>query len=127
VPRIAGVDLPQDKRIEIALTYIFGVGRASSRQILATTGVNPDARARDLTDADTAKLRNEIEKNFKVEGSLRTEISTSIKRLMDIGTYRGLRHRRRLPVRGQRTHTNARTWKGPRRGAGMRTRKPPTK
>ena len=127
MPRIAGVDLPQDKRIEIALTYIFGVGRSAARTILAKTGVNPDARARDLSDADTAKLRNEIEHNHKVEGSLRTEVSTSIKRLMDIGTYRGLRHRRRLPVRGQRTHTNARTWKGPRRGSGMRTRKPAAK
>jgi small subunit ribosomal protein S13 len=127
VPRIAGVDLPPNKRVEIALTYIFGLGRASSRQILSRTGVNPDLKTRDLTDADTAKLRNEIEHNFKVEGSLRTEIATSIKRLMDIGTYRGLRHRRRLPVRGQRTHTNARTWKGPRRGSGMRPRKPVTK
>ena len=127
MPRIAGVDLPQDKRIEIALTYIFGVGRASARDILTRTGVNPDVRARELSDADTAKLRNEIEHNFKVEGSLRTEVSQSIKRLMDIGTYRGLRHRRRLPVRGQRTHTNARTWKGPRRGSGMRTRKPAAK
>jgi small subunit ribosomal protein S13 len=127
MPRIAGVDLPQDKRIEVALTYIFGVGRSAARDILSRTGVNPDIRARDLPDAETAKLRNEIEHNFKVEGSLRTEISTSIKRLMDIGTYRGLRHRRRLPVRGQRTHTNARTWKGPRRGSGMRTRKPAAK
>ena len=127
MPRIAGVDLPADKRIEIALTYIYGLGRVAAHEILAKTGVNPGTRARDLSDADTAKLRNEIEKSHKVEGSLRTEVSTIIKRLMDIGTYRGLRHRRRLPVRGQRTHTNARTWKGPRRGSGMRTKKAPTK
>jgi len=120
VPRIAGVDLPADKPIEIALTYIFGLGRSSARQILLRTGVRQGTRARDLSEADTAKLRNEIEHSYKVEGSLRTEVATNIKRLMDIGTYRGLRHRRRLPVRGQRTHTNARTWKGPRRGSGMR-------
>jgi small subunit ribosomal protein S13 len=120
VPRIAGVDLPAERPVAIALTYIFGLGRSSARRILAKTGVDPSLRARDLSDQDTAKLRNEIEQNFKVEGNLRTEVATNIKRLMDIGTYRGLRHRRRLPVRGQRTHTNARTWKGPKRGSGMR-------
>lgn len=123
MPRIAGVDLPADKRVEIALTYIYGLGRSSAREILKKTGVRPDARSRELTDDDTARLRNEIEQNYKVEGSLRTEVTTNIKRLMDIGCYRGLRHRRRLPVRGQRTHTNARTWKGPRRGSGMRKKK----
>ena len=120
MPRIAGVDLPAERPVAIALTYIFGLGRSSARRILAKTGVDPSLRARDLSDQDTAKLRNEIEQNFKVEGNLRTEVATNIKRLMDIGTYRGLRHRRRLPVRGQRTHTNARTWKGPKRGSGMR-------
>jgi small subunit ribosomal protein S13 len=114
------VDLPAERPVEIALTYIFGLGRSSARQILQKTGVDPALRSKDLTDQDTAKLRNEIEQNYKVEGNLRTEVATNVKRLMDIGTYRGLRHRRRLPVRGQRTHTNARTWKGPKRGSGMR-------
>lgn len=113
--RIAGVDLPREKRVEIALTYIFGIGRPTSQQILAATGVNPDTRVRDLTDDEVAKLRDYIDKNLKVEGDLRREISLNIKRLMEIGCYRGIRHRRGLPVRGQRTKTNARTRKGPRR------------
>lgn len=110
--RIAGVDLPKDKRVEAALTYIFGIGFASSRKILQEAGVNPDIRVNKLTDEDVAKIRAVIDANFKVEGSLRTEVTMNIKRLMDIGCYRGLRHRRGLPVRGQRTRTNARTRKG---------------
>ena len=113
--RIAGVDLPREKRIEIALTYIFGIGLKTSHKILAATGVNPDVRVKDLSEADTQKLRHEIEDNHKVEGDLRREISMNIKRLIDIGCYRGMRHRVGLPVRGQRTKTNARTRKGPRR------------
>ena len=113
--RIAGVDLPRDKRVEIALTYIYGIGRSSSRKILAQTGINPDTRVKDLTEEEIAKIREVINKSYKVEGDLRREVSMSIKRLMDIGCYRGLRHRRGLPVRGQRTKTNARTRKGPRR------------
>jgi len=113
--RIAGVDLPRDKRVEIALTYIFGIGRPTSQKILAATGVNPDTRVRDLTEEEVSKLRDYIDKNLKVEGDLRREISLNIKRLMEIGCYRGIRHRRGLPVRGQRTKTNARTRKGPRR------------
>jgi len=113
--RIAGVDLPRDKKVEIGLTYIFGIGRAVAKEILEKTGVSPDLRVRDLTDADVNKLRQVIEKDYRVEGALRTEIAMNIKRLMDIGSYRGIRHRRGLPVRGQRTHTNARTKKGPRR------------
>ena len=113
--RIAGVDLPRDKRVEIALTYIFGIGRSSASRILRRAGVDPDTRIQALTDADVNKLRQVIEKDYKVEGSLRQEVNMNIKRLMDIGCYRGLRHRRGLPVRGQRTHTNARTKKGPRR------------
>jgi len=113
--RISGVDLPRDKKVEIGLTYIYGIGRVSARKILETTGVNPEQRIRDLTDADVNKLRQEIERTLRVEGALRTEIAMNIKRLMDIGSYRGIRHRRGLPVRGQRTHTNARTKKGPRR------------
>src|SRR5664279_2335975 len=113
--RIAGVDLPREKRIEIGLTYIFGIGRATARKILADTGVSPDIRAKDLNDADTNRLRQAIEKDLRVEGALRTEVAMNIKRLMDIGSYRGVRHRKGLPVRGQRTHTNARTKKGPRR------------
>ena len=112
--RIAGIDLPKNKRIEIALTYIFGIGRSAAKKILEDSGVNPDIKAGDLTDNDTNRLRSIIERDCKVEGALRTEISMNIKRLMDIGCYRGLRHRKRLPVRGQRTHTNARTHKGPR-------------
>ena len=113
--RISGVDLPRDKKVEIGLTYIFGIGRVLARRILANTGVNPEQRVRDLSDADVNKLRQEIEKQYRVEGALRTEVAMNVKRLMDIGSYRGTRHRRGLPVRGQRTHTNARTKKGPRR------------
>ena len=113
--RIAGVDLPRDKKVEIGLTYIFGIGRATALAILEAAGINTALRIRDLTDADVARLRAEIERNHKVEGALRTEVAMNIKRLMDIGSYRGIRHRRGLPVRGQRTHTNARTKKGPRR------------
>jgi small subunit ribosomal protein S13 len=110
--RISGVDLPGNKRIEAALTYLYGVGDSTARKILTQTGVNPDTRVKDLSEEDTAKLRSVIENQFKVEGALRTEVSMNIKRLMDIGSYRGLRHRRGLPVRGQRTRTNARTRKG---------------
>ena len=113
--RIAGVDLPRDKKVEIGLTYIFGVGRTTAREILEKTGVSSALRVRDLTDADVNRLRQSIEKDYRVEGALRTEVAMNIKRLMDIGSYRGIRHRRGLPVRGQRTHTNARTKKGPRR------------
>jgi small subunit ribosomal protein S13 len=113
--RIAGVDLPREKKLEIGLTYIYGIGRATARKILEDSGVSPDQRVRDLNDADTNRLRQTIEKDLRVEGALRTEIAMNIKRLMDIGSYRGNRHRRGLPVRGQRTHTNARTKKGPRR------------
>ncbi|MES2357041.1 MAG: 30S ribosomal protein S13 [Gemmatimonadota bacterium] len=113
--RIAGVDLPRDKKLEIGLTYIFGIGRKTAQSILESTGVSPSQRVRDLSDADTNKLRQAIERDLKVEGALRTEVAMNIKRLMDIGSYRGTRHRRGLPVRGQRTHTNARTKKGPRR------------
>jgi small subunit ribosomal protein S13 len=113
--RIAGVDLPRDKKVEIGLTYIFGIGRATAQRILEATGVTPAQRVRDLTDADVARLRAEIERSIKVEGALRTETAMNVKRLMDIGSYRGIRHRRGLPVRGQRTHTNARTKRGPRR------------
>jgi small subunit ribosomal protein S13 len=113
--RIAGVDLPREKRVEVALTYIFGIGRSSAERILRRSGVDPDIRVHDLSDADVNKLRQVIEKDYRVEGSLRQEVNMNIKRLMDIGCYRGLRHRRGLPVRGQRTHTNARTKKGPRK------------
>jgi small subunit ribosomal protein S13 len=113
--RIAGVDLPRGKRIEVALTYIFGIGRSRAKQILDNTGISPDMRTQDLGDEEVNRLRREIEGKLKVEGALRTEVSMNVKRLMDIGCYRGLRHRRGLPVRGQRTHTNARTHKGSRR------------
>jgi small subunit ribosomal protein S13 len=113
--RIAGVDLPRDKKVEIGLTYIYGIGRVRARRILAAAGVDANQRVRDLNDADVNKLRQDIERNYRVEGALRTEVAMNIKRLMDIGSYRGIRHRRGLPVRGQRTHTNARTKKGPRR------------
>jgi len=118
--RIAGVDLPRDKRIEIALTYIYGIGRPTSREILAKTQVNPDTRVRDLTEDEVTRLREVIDREYLVEGDLRRQVQLDIKRLMDIGTYRGLRHRRGLPVRGQRTRTNARTRKGPRRTVGGR-------
>ncbi|HOQ08652.1 MAG TPA: 30S ribosomal protein S13 [Syntrophomonadaceae bacterium] len=113
--RIAGVDLPRDKRVEISLTYIYGIGRPSSKKILAEAGINPDTRVKDLTEEEVAKLRDIIEKNYTVEGDLRRQVSMDIKRLMDLGCYRGLRHRRGLPVRGQNTKNNARTRKGPRR------------
>jgi small subunit ribosomal protein S13 len=113
--RIAGIDLPRDKRVEIGLTYIYGIGRASSNRILKEAGINPDTRVRDLTDDEAAKLREIIEKSQMVEGDLRREIALNIKRLMEIGCYRGIRHRRGLPVRGQKTKTNARTRKGPKR------------
>ena len=124
--RIAGVDLPRGKRVEIALTYIYGIGRSTSQAILAEAAMDPDTRVRDLSDEDVNKLRRVIEAHYKVEGALRTETSMNIKRLMDIGCYRGLRHRRGLPVRGQRTHTNARTRKGPRRAVAGK-KKPPSK
>ncbi|NLW74197.1 MAG: 30S ribosomal protein S13 [Clostridiales bacterium] len=111
--RIAGVDIPNQKRIEIALTYIYGIGRSTAQKILAATGINPDTRAKDLTDDDIAKLREEIEAHYHVEGDLRREVAMNIKRLQEINCYRGIRHRKGLPVRGQRTRTNARTRKGP--------------
>lgn len=113
--RIAGVDLPREKRVEVALTYIHGVGRPTSNRLLEESGISPDTRVRDLSDNEVARLRQLIERSVRVEGALRTEVAMNIKRLMDIGSYRGGRHRRGLPVRGQRTHTNARTKKGPRR------------
>jgi len=113
--RIAGVDLPREKRVETALTYIFGVGAPTARRILDETAITSDTRVRDLSDAEVARLRQVIERGVRVEGALRTEIAMNIKRLMDINSYRGMRHKRGLPVRGQRTHTNARTKKGPRR------------
>ncbi len=115
--RIAGVDLPPNKRIEIGLTYIYGIGRSQANNILSSTGVHPDTKVRELNDDQVNKIRKVIEEQHRVEGDLRKEISFNIKRLMEIGAYRGLRHRRGLPVRGQRTHTKARTRKGPRRGA----------
>ena len=122
--RISGVDLPSNKRVEVGLTYIFGVGDSTARKIIAVSGVSPDKRVKDLSDEEVAKLRNVIENNFKVEGNLRTEVAMNIKRLMDTGSYRGLRHRRGLPVRGQRTRTNARTRKGPKRAAGSKRSAP---
>ena len=118
--RISGVDLPREKRVEIGLTYILGIGRSVSNEILKSTGINPDTRVKDLTDAEISKLREYIDKNCKVEGDLRREVSLNIKRLMEIGCYRGIRHRKGLPVRGQRTKTNARTRKGPRKIAGVK-------
>ena len=116
--RLVGVDLPRDKRIEVGLTYIYGIGLTTSKKILAETGINPDTRTNDLTEEDLVKLRDYIQNNSKVEGDLHREVSQNIKRLMEIGCYRGLRHRKGLPVRGQRTHTNARTRKGPRKQIG---------
>lgn len=113
--RISGVDLPREKRVEIALTYIYGIGLFTSQKILAETGVNPDTRVRELTDEETNRLREIIDRDYRVEGDLRREVSMNIKRLMDIGSYRGMRHRRGLPLRGQRTRTNARTRRGPKR------------
>ena len=116
--RLAGVDLPREKRLEIALTYIFGIGRTRAQQTLAETGVSPDVRVRDLGEDDLVKLRDWIDANYKVEGDLRREIAGDIRRKVEIGSYQGIRHRRGLPVRGQRTHTNARTRKGPKRTVG---------
>lgn len=121
--RIAGVDLPRDKRVDVALTYIFGIGPSSSAKILKETGVDPATRVRDLTDAELNKLRDVIEREYRVEGDLRRQISMNIRRLVEIGCYRGIRHRRGLPVRGQRTSTNARTRKGPRRTVGAKRKK----
>lgn len=113
--RIAGVDLPREKRVEIGLTYVYGIGRTSAMKILEDTGINPDTRVKDLTEDEIAKLRDAIDNNYTVEGDLRREVALNIKRLTEIGSYRGIRHRRGLPVRGQRTKTNARTRKGPKR------------
>jgi len=122
MPRVCGVDIPKGKRVEIALTYIHGIGRTVSNKILKAIGINPDMRAKDLTGEDVAKISRFITKNYKIEGDLRREVAGNIKRLIDIGTYRGLRHRRGLPVRGQRTNTNARTRKGPRKTVGVAKR-----
>ena len=116
--RLVGVDLPRDKRIEVGLTYIYGIGLTTSKKILAETGVNPDVRVKDLSEEDLGKLRDYIQENLTVEGDLHREVSQNVKRLMEIGCYRGLRHRKGLPVRGQHTHTNARTRKGPRKQIG---------
>jgi len=118
--RITGVDLPREKRVEIGLTYIYGIGLTTSQTIVRETGINPATRVRDLTEEEVVRLREYIDRNLKVEGDLRREVSQNIKRLMEIGCYRGLRHRKGLPVRGQRTHTNARTRKGPRRQIGAK-------
>jgi small subunit ribosomal protein S13 len=118
--RISGVDLPREKRVEVALTYIYGIGLHTSQQVLAATGISPDTRVRDLTDDEANRLREIIDRDYRVEGDLRREVSMNIKRLMDIGSYRGLRHRRGLPLRGQRTRTNARTRRGPKRAIGGR-------
>jgi small subunit ribosomal protein S13 len=121
--RIAGVDIPKDKRIEVALTYLYGIGPTLSKEILAQTGVNPDIRVKDLTDEQVNRIREVIDKGYRVEGDLRKEINFNIKRLIEIGSYRGLRHRRGLPVRGQRTKTNARTKRGPRKTVAGRGRR----
>ena len=123
IARIAGVDLPKDKRVEVGLTYIYGIGRPTSQKILNQTGVNPDTRIKDLTEEEVNKLRETIEKEHTVEGDLRREVALNIKRLIEIGCYRGLRHRRGLTVRGQRTKTNARTRKGPKKTVGVRRKK----
>ena len=120
--RIAGIDLPMNKRVEVGLTYIFGLGPASARKIIKATGVNPETRVKDLSEEDTGKLRSEIETKYRVEGTLHTEINMNIKRLMDIGAYRGIRHRKGLPVNGQRTKTNARTRKGPKKGTPVKNK-----
>lgn len=119
MPRIVGVDIPKEKRTELALTYVYGIGRTLSNKILKVANISPDKRAKDLTEEEVARLSSIIQKELKVEGDLRREISANIKRLIDIGTYRGFRHRRGLPVRGQRTRTNARTRKGPRKTVGI--------
>ena len=121
--RLVGVDLPRDKRIEVGLTYIYGIGLTTSKKILSETGINPDTRVNDLTEDELSKLRDYIQENLTTEGDLHREVSQNIKRLMEIGCYRGLRHRRGLPVRGQRTHTNARTRKGPRKQIGGKKNK----
>ncbi len=121
--RIAGIDLPRDKRVEIGITYIFGIGLTTARKVLDATGIDPETRVRDLTDREITKLRQSIENDYQVEGALRGDITFNIRRLMDIGCYRGLRHRRGLPVRGQRTRTNSRIRKGPRRTIGARRSK----
>jgi len=121
--RIAGVDLPKNKRVEIALTYIYGIGRSRSQSILNAAGINWDTKVKDLTEEEVNKIRNILEKNYKVEGDLRREVSQNIKRLIEIGCYRGIRHRKGLPVRGQRTSTNARTRKGPRKTVGVKRKK----
>ena len=122
MPRIIGVEIPKDKRVEVALSYLFGVGHSLSRKVLAATGVDPNTRAKDLTDEEVSRITQAIQSTSKVEGDLRREIASSIKRLIDIGSYRGLRHKKGLPVRGQRTRTNARTRKGPRPRVGVRKR-----
>lgn len=119
MPRIVGVDIPKEKRVELALTYVYGIGRSLSNKILKVANISPDKRAKDLTEEEVAKLSSIIQKDYKVEGDLRREIAANIKRLIDIGTYRGYRHRRGLPVRGQRSRTNARTRKGPRKTVGV--------
>lgn len=121
--RIAGVDLPRDKKLQAALPYIYGIGQSRTQEILDATGVSADTRVRDLTEEEIARIRDFIDKNYKVEGDLRTEEQLNIKRLIDLGTYRGLRHRRGLPVRGQRTQTNARTRKGPKKTVGIRRKR----
>jgi len=121
--RLAGVDLPREKRLEIALTYIYGIGRTRAQQTLAQTGVSPDIRVKDLSDEDLVKLRDWMDANYKVEGDLRREVALNIKRLIEIGSYRGVRHRRNLPVRGQRTKTNARQRRGPKKTVGVRRKK----
>jgi small subunit ribosomal protein S13 len=123
VARIAGVDIPREKRVVVALTYIYGIGPTSSRQVLANAGVSGETRVRDLTEDEVNRLRELVERRYKVEGDLRREVSMNVKRLMEIGSYRGIRHRRNLPVRGQRTKTNARQRRGPRRTVGIRRKK----
>ena len=124
--RIAGIDLPREKRIEVALCYIYGIGRSASRKILKETKINPDVRVKDLKEEESVRLREKIERDYKVEGDLRREVAMNIKRLMDVGSIRGLRHRKGLPVRGQRTKTNARTRKGPKKAIGVRPKKEQT-
>jgi small subunit ribosomal protein S13 len=121
--RLAGIDIPREKRVEVALTYIYGIGLTSSQRILAQTNVNPDTRVRDLTEEQVNRLREVIDRRYKVEGDLRREVAMNVKRLIEIGSYRGLRHRRNLPVRGQRTKTNARQRRGPKRTVGVRRKK----
>lgn len=124
MPRIIGVDIPKDKRVEVALTYIHGIGRVVSGEILKKSGINPDTRARDLTEEEISRITSVIQKDYQVEGDLRRLVSQNVRRLIDVGSWRGLRHRRNLPVRGQRTRTNARTRKGPRKTVGARKVKP---